>query len=142
MAHNASRAAHRHHGVLRSIGAVFLGLAVIFILSLGMDQLMHSLEIYPPWDQPMVDVEDGLLALGYRTPIAIFGCYLAARFAPRAPMAHALVLGGIGVVLSTLGAVAMWQMGMHWYPIALILISLPCAWIGGKLYLARKSGSR
>ncbi len=84
MAHNASRAAHRHHGVLRSIGAVFLGLAVIFILSLGMDQLMHSLEIYPPWDQPMVDVEDGLLALGYRTPIAIFGCYLAARFAPRA----------------------------------------------------------
>ncbi|WP_202901416.1 hypothetical protein [Nitratireductor aquibiodomus] len=57
-------------------------------------------------------------------------------------MAHALALGGIGVVLSTLGAVAMWQMGMHWYPIALILISLPCAWISGKLYLARKSGSR
>ncbi len=43
---------------------------------------------------------------------------------------------GIGVLLSTLGAIAMWDFGMHWYPIALIVSSLPCAWIAGRLYLA------
>ncbi|WP_295813701.1 hypothetical protein [uncultured Nitratireductor sp.] len=39
-------------------------------------------------------------------------------------------------MLSTLGAIAMWDFGMHWYPIALIVSSLPCAWIAGRLYLA------
>ncbi|WP_292896873.1 hypothetical protein [Nitratireductor sp.] len=142
MAHETPNPAGGPRRVSGSIGAVFLGLVVIFILSLGMDQLMHSLEIYPPWGESMVDPEDGLLALGYRIPIAILGCYLTARFAPYAPIAHALVLGGIGVVLSTLGAIAMWEMGMHWYPISLILISLPCAWIGGRLHLAPASNLR
>lgn len=142
MAHETPDSTDRPRHVLGSIGAVFLGLVVIFVLSLAMDQLMHSLDIYPPWDEPMVDTEDGLLALGYRIPIAILGSYLTARFAPHAPMVHALVLGGIGVVLSTLGTIAMWEMGMHWYPITLILISLPCAWIGGRLHLARSSRLR
>lgn len=137
MTDEALRKFLRPHRLLRSIGAVVFGLAVIFVLSLGADQLMHSLGVYPPWNEPMVDAEDGLLALGYRIPIAVFGCYLTARFAPFAPMGHALALGGIGVVLSTMGAVAMWKMGMHWYPVILILTSLPCAWLGGWLYEMR-----
>jgi hypothetical protein len=28
--------------------------------------------------------------------------------------------------------------GPHWYPIALVLVSIPCAWIGGKLYEKRQ----
>ncbi|WP_048648405.1 hypothetical protein [Nitratireductor soli] len=126
----------RPRRLLQSIGAVLLGLVAIFVLSLGTDHLMHVLEVYPPWGEPMTETGHGLLALAYRILYAVFGCYLAARFAPHAPMAHALVLGGIGVVLSTLGAIAMWDFGMHWYPLALIAISLPCAWLGARIHRA------
>ena len=73
------------------------------------------------------------LALGYRTIINVFGCWLAARLAPNHPMRHALILGGIGFALATLGAVVMWSIGSHWYPIALVIEALPCAWLGGRL---------
>jgi len=61
----------------------------------------------------------------------VFGCYVAARLAPARPLAHALVLGGIGVVLSTIGAVGMWEAGPAWYSLAIIGIALPSAWLGG-----------
>jgi hypothetical protein len=48
-------------------------------------------------------------------------------------MRHALVMGGIGFVLSMAGGIAMWDMGAHWYPIALALSSVPCAWAGAIL---------
>jgi hypothetical protein len=118
---------------LRSTGAVLAGLLAIFVLSLGTDEVLHLSGVYPPWNQPMSDGLYGL-ATAYRIVFGIVGCYLAARLAPSRPMLHALVLGGIGVVLSILGAIGGWHLGTHWYPLALILISLPCAWIGGKLY--------
>jgi hypothetical protein len=126
---------------LRSIAAVLLGLIVIFVLSLGTDQILHWLNVYPPWGEPMNETGDNILALAYRIVIAIFGSYLTARFAPRKPMAHAMVLGAIGLILSTFGAVAaisIGNLGPNWYPIVLALTSLPCAWIGGRLY-TRKS---
>jgi surface polysaccharide O-acyltransferase-like enzyme len=81
-----------------------------------------------------------LLALSYRIVYAIIGSYLAARLAPRNPMRHALILGVIGIVLSSLGAVTaitMVDVGPAWYPIALVLTTMPCAWLGGALYRAR-----
>ncbi|MCT7374753.1 hypothetical protein [Chelativorans salis] len=124
---------------LRSVGAVLLGLVVIFVLSLGTDQLFHALGVYPPWGEPM-STGQYILALIYRIVYAVLGSYVTARFAPSRPMLHALILGIIGVVLSTAGAVAMWHLGDHWYPIALVLISLPCAWAGGALYLKTETG--
>ena len=120
---------------LRSIGAVLLGLVAIFVLSLGVDQVLHSLHVYPPWNQPMNDPGMNLLALSYRIVFDVFGCYLAARFAPRDPMRHAMILGWIGLVLSGAGAIATipMKLGPAWYPIALALSSLPSAWLGGTL---------
>jgi len=52
-------------------------------------------------------------------------------------MKHALVLGVVGLIVSTAGAVATWnkgpEFGPHWYPIALIVTAIPCAWLGGRL---------
>lgn len=123
----------------RSIGAILLGLVAVFVLSLGTDQVLHSLGVYPPWGERMHDVGLNLLALAYRCGYAVIGSYLAARFAPRHPMQHALILGTIGFVLSTIGAISAIQMdlGPAWYPIALALTALPCAWIGGTLYARR-----
>ncbi len=120
----------------QSIGAVFLGFVAVVVLSLGVDQVLHMLEVYPPWGQPMNDADDNLLALAYRCVFGVVGGYITARFAPHSPMRHALVGGVIGFVLSTAGAIAAINMnlGPSWYPIALALTALPCAWLGGVLH--------
>jgi hypothetical protein len=120
----------------RSTGAVLLGFVAVIVLSLGTDQLLHVLAVYPPWGQPMYDTGLLLLALAYRTVYAIAGSYIAARPAPRHPMRHALALGVIGFVLSLAGAIATIPMnlGPSWYPIALVVTALPCAWLGGVLH--------
>ena len=67
----------------------------------------------------------------------IHGRYIAASLAPYAPMGHALALGVVGLVLSAAGAVAMWDMSPSWFLVALVLIALPCAWLGGVLHRGR-----
>lgn len=126
-----------HRNLPRSIGAVLAGFIAVFILSLGTDQLMHELDIYPPWGEAMLDTGLLSLALGYRIVYGIAGGYVVARLAPRNPMRHALVMGGIGLVLSVAGGIAMWDMGAHWYAVAVALTALPCAWIGGWLFINR-----
>lgn len=126
----------------RSVLAIVVGLAINFVAGLGLDQIFHMLGVYPPWGVPMNDPGDNALALSYRIVIAMLSCYVAGRIAPWAPMRHALILGGIGFVLSTLGAIAASQMalGPIWYPVALVAVTLPCAWLGGAL--ARRTLAR
>lgn len=125
----------------RSVVAVFAGLVFIFLTHNGTDQVLHLTGVYPPLGEPMHDGRLYGLALAYRILFAIAGCYVTAWLAPTRPMQHALVLGGIGVVLSTAGAFVMWGFGPNWYPIALVLIVLPCAWVGGTLYVRGKARS-
>jgi len=130
-----------HPRRLRSTAAILLGFFAIVVLSLGTDQVLHTLEVYPPWGQPMHDPGLNLLALAYRIVYAVVGSYIAATFAPRNPMRHALVLGVVGFVLSLAGAIATIPMdlGPAWYPIALVLTALPCAWLGGVLHRIRQA---
>ena len=125
--------------LLRSTTAIFLGFFVVVVLSLGTDQVLHSLDVYPPWGQPMHNPGLNFLALTYRSVYAIVGSYIAARFAPRNAMRHALVLGLVGFGLSLAGAIATIPMdlGPAWFPIALVVSALPCAWLGGLLYATR-----
>ena len=127
----------------RSTGAVLLGFVAVVVLSLGTDQVLHMLEVYPPWGEPMRDPGQNLLALAYRCVYAVVGSYLAARLAPRNPMRHALILGAVGFVVSLAGAIATIPMdlGPAWYPIALVVTALPCAWLGGVLHSKRQAHS-
>ena len=123
--------------LLRSAAAVLAGFVAIVGVSLGTDQVLHVLEVYPPWGEPMREPGLNLLALAYRCVYAVAGSYITARLAPYAPMRHALILGTIGLVISTAGAVTaitMADLGPAWYPIALVITALPCAWLGGALY--------
>ena len=122
----------RPRRTLRQIGAVLAGLLAIFAITTVTDIAMHATGIFPPWGQPMSGALF-LVALAYRIVYGVLGCYIAARLAPDRPMRHALALGVVGVVLSTAGAVAMWEAGPAWYSLAVIGIALPCAWVGGKL---------
>jgi hypothetical protein len=121
---------------LRSTGAVLLGFIAVVGLSLATDQVLHSLEVYPSWGQPMHATSLVLLALSYRLVYGVLGSYIAARFAPRHPMRHALALGVVGFVLSTVAAITTIPMdlGPSWFPIALVVTALPCAWLGGALH--------
>ena len=118
----------------RSAVALVTGLLVGVILSLGTDQILHVLKIYPPWGQTMSD-ELFLLATAYRVVYTILGSYIAARLAPYRPMWHAMVLGVVGLVVSIAGAAATWNtnppVGPHWYALLIAAISIPCAWLGG-----------
>ena len=88
---------------LKSIGAVFTGILVVVILSLGTDIVMHTTGIFPPWFQPM-STALWLLATAYRIVYGIAGGYITARLAPDRPMRHAVILGVIGLVISIAGA--------------------------------------
>ena len=120
----------------RSLAALVFGFVVVVVLSLGTDEVLHLLKVYPPWSQPMYDSGLCLLALSYRIVYTVLGSYIAARYAPHAPMGHALILGAVGTVVGTAGAIATIPMhlGPAWYPIAIAATALPCAWVGGVLY--------
>src|SRR6185436_12441992 len=79
--------------IWRSTGAVLLGFVAVVVLSLGTDQVLHWLKVYPPWNEGMHEPGLNLLALAYRTAYAILGSYITARFAPHSPMYHAMVGG-------------------------------------------------
>jgi purine-cytosine permease-like protein len=120
----------------RSAGAVVAGFVAIVVLSLGTDQVLHVLQVYPPWGQPMSGGLFGV-ATAYRIVYTIAGGYLTARLAPHAPVRHALILGFIGLlpgIGGVLVAIAKPELGPLWYPIVIAVTGLPCCWLGGVLY--------
>jgi hypothetical protein len=126
----------------RSIGAVLAGMIASIVLSLGTDVLLHMVRVFPPWGASMVGYDGALLlATFYRTIYGVVGSYIAARLAPNRPMLHAIVLGTLGFTVSIFGAVATWNggpaFGPHWYPVVLVVLALPTAWVGGRVRLAQ-----
>lgn len=122
--------------LLRSLGAGLAGTLAVVVPSIGTDVLMNAAGVLPAPGQPLSDAPL-LLATLYRTAYGVAGSYVAARLAPGRPMAHALALGVIGFVMSLLGAVVTWgkppAAGHEWYPLALVVLAIPTAWLGGRL---------
>jgi uncharacterized membrane protein len=119
---------------LKSIGAVLAGMITIIGLSVGTDFVLESTGIFSPPDQGFLEPWMLAVALIYRCIYAVAGGYVTAALAPDRPMRHAIILGIIGIALSTIGAVVGWNLSAHWYPLALVLTALPCTWLGGKLF--------
>jgi hypothetical protein len=120
------------NNILKSIGALLLGLFSNVVLSTAMDFLFKSNGLLP-YDHLFVDTWIVMLVFGYRVVFSLFGCYLAARLSPNSPMKHSLILSGIGFVLSTVGAVIMGHLGPLWYSWGLVAVCFPVGWLGGKL---------
>jgi hypothetical protein len=119
---------------LRRVGALLAGLLVVVVLSTAADALLHATGVYPPAGQPMPGALF-LLATAYRLAFGTLGSFVAARLAPARPMWHAVALGAVGTALAAAGLVATWNaaLGPRWYPVALVVTALPCAWLGGRL---------
>ena len=127
----------------RSVAAVVVGFLTVVVLSLGTDQVLHVLHVYPPWKQAMYDASLNLLALSYRIGYTVLGAYITARLAPHSPMRHVWILGTIGFVFGVIGVIATLplHLGPSWYPIAIAVTALPCAWLGGVLAVRRTGQS-
>src|SRR3569623_1321596 len=119
--------------IVRGIAAVLAGMVATVMLSSAADYVLaHTLLAAsemgsPPWLA---------VALAYRALFGVIGGFVTARLAPARPMTHAGILGAIGTLVATAGVVVMWQIGNHWYPIALAVLSLPetvaGAWVAGR----------
>jgi MFS-type transporter involved in bile tolerance (Atg22 family) len=120
----------------RSVGAVLAGLVAIVVTHTGTDAILHATGVFPAAGYAMSDALFGL-ATSYRVVFSVLGAALTAYLAPARPLKHALVLGGIGIAGSFAGLLATFgkgpEFGPLWYPIALMLTSLPACWLGATL---------
>jgi peptidoglycan/LPS O-acetylase OafA/YrhL len=120
--------------------AVLVGVVAVVVLSIATDALLFATGVYPSREERM---SDGLfvLATAYRIAFVVAGGFLAARMAPDRPMAHSLWVGGVGLAAGIAGSLAAdsagTDLGPGWYPVAVTVIAVPCAWAGGRLHGAR-----
>jgi FtsH-binding integral membrane protein len=126
-------------GIVRSVGAVFFGMIVVIVLSIGTDALLRTIGVFPRGGQRMSDAQF-VIATVYRIVFGIIGGFVTAVLAPARPMQHALFYGFVGFGLSCVGYLGSrnLNLGPSWYPIALIVTSIPCAWVGGLLLVGRR----
>jgi hypothetical protein len=124
--------------ILTSIGAVFAGLVFIGVTHSAIDALLENAGVLPKGNL-YVSTALILFVIFYRAVFSLIGCYLTAKLAPKKPMKHALILGGIGTLLSLTGAIvtADMNLGPAWYAWSLVVIALPVAWLGGTIYVMR-----
>ncbi len=105
------------------------------VVTTVIDIALHAAGVFPPLREPLTDAL-ALVASSYRIIIGIACAWLTASLAPRNPMKHALILGGLGAAVALIGVVATWNQGLgpRWYPVSLVFLALPQSWAGGKLY--------
>lgn len=127
---------HMKKSIWKSIGAGFMGIVVGASLSLYTDSILQHKGIIPA-NNLWVSSSIIWFIIFYRSVYNAIGCYIVAYLAPQNPMKHALILGGIGTVASIIGALATMNinLGPQWYAWTLALLTMPSAYLGGKLYV-------
>ena len=124
--------------LIKSIGAIIAGMVTGAVLSVATDFLLEKTGAFPAPEPGLFRWWMLTIALIYRGLYTIISGYVTAYFAPDKPLKHAIILGSIGVAVTILGSIANWEKSASWYPVMLILITLPCCWIGGKAYIKHK----
>ena len=123
-----------------SARAVVAGLLTVILLSTLVDVVLHATAVFPPWGETMSDALF-VVASSYRLLIGVLGGYVTARLAPHGATRHAMVLGGIGFLLSLAGTLAIAGRGPGfgplWYPLLLVASAVPCSWAGAKIFVRR-----
>ena len=127
--------------ILQGIGAILAGMVFIVATHTATDFVLESLGIFTPPNEGFHTTWMVVTATIYRSIYVIAGGYITAALAPKPPMRYVLILGVIGIVMSTLGAIATIPLGISpaWYPIALVVLALPCVWLGGRLRTSQQS---
>jgi hypothetical protein len=125
----------------RSIGAVLAGFLLIALLGFITDTVLQTIAVLPATGGVRFTDGQSLLALSYHLGFVILGSYVTARLAPYRQLAHSIALGALGAGFSALGlfAIIAGDLAPAWYGWALVLLSVPVCWIGGKLFLLQRA---
>jgi hypothetical protein len=122
---------------LQSVGAILAAIATGAVLSIATDKILEKAGVIKtePFDANPAWLI--MFVVLYRTIYNVAGSYLLARLALYNPMKHVIVLGIIGVVVGIAGTIVMWHIPPHWYPITLVILTLPATLLGGKLAIKK-----
>ncbi len=127
-----------------SILAGLAGIATVVIPTSISDAILNHAGYYPSHGQPAPGSHFAVATV-YRVIFGLAGGYVTARLAPNRPVGHSLVLGALGLVLTLAGTIATWDkgpdFGPHWYPIGLMVLTMPQSWAGAKMWLMQ-AGAR
>ncbi len=126
----------------RSVFAVVAGFLLIFALSMGTSVLLAQVapDLFPA-SGIVTDSRALVLALVYVAVYAIGGCYLTGMLAPSRPMLHAMILGALGLAFNAAGVVMTWGQVPAWYSLVGLALTMPYAWVGGRLAESRREGA-
>jgi hypothetical protein len=110
----------------RGCRSVLAGFLLIGLLGFLTDTVLQQLGILPIPTEHKFETGHALLALSYHLLFAVLGGLITARLAPDHPIAHAITLGILGIVISTLGLIAIIRQDLApaWYGWALIVFSI------------------
>lgn len=127
--------------IWKGIGAILAGMIFIVVSHTGTDFVLEKLGIFTPPSEGFHTTWMVVTATIYRTLYTVIGGYITAALAPNPRMRYVLILGIIGLVLGTLGAIATIPMGIApaWYPVALAVLALPSVWLGGVLFRGKRT---
>ena len=121
------------NNIIKSIWAIFVGTLIGIVLTVGTDKILESTGVFPPIAGGLFVWWMLFVALVYRGIFLCVSGFIIAKMAPNKPINHVVIAGIIAVIVTILGSIANWDNSVAWYPIALIIITLPCIWIGGKM---------
>lgn len=123
--------------MLKDMGGIVAGFLVVLVLSVGADMVVETLGILPPANRPeLYSPLHLVIPLVYRSAFTIIGGYVTAWLSTSKPMRNVIILAVVGTVFGALGTFANWDKAEAsgvWYPIALLLASPLCVWLGGWL---------
>ena len=111
--------------VLRSIGAVLGGYLVFLVSAVALFQVAKR----PPGVWPGLGF--AAFSILYGAAFAMAAGWVAARLAPRSPLAHAGVVAGLLATIACVSMLAQMRQASHWSQWAAILLFAPAAVIGG-----------
>lgn len=126
--------------ILRSILAIVAGFIAIAVFALGADAVVRRglPQFFGPGGRS--DHTGMLLVMAaYSAGFAAGGAWLTARLAPGRPLRHALILGGLGLVLAVPVTIQHWGTAPAWFHVTTLALTMPAAWAGGVL-VERRGG--
>jgi len=125
---------------LKGVAAIVVGIAVYSLMLVGATWVANAALGLSESELINHSVATQVLWLVWNVVSMVAAGYVSAAIAPRAPGARALVMGAIQA-LFTLGAMftAHRDLTPQWLWIALIVATIPGAWLGARLRVARTS---
>ena len=125
----------------RSIVAVVAGFLLTVVLAFGAQFVLMTLFHREPVNDSDREPTMLFMLLLTTNAAAAVGGYLADWVAIRRPLAHALVLGVLGLLGSVLLTITYWSNEPAWYHVSALALVLPATGLGGWMY-ARQRGLR